>query len=413
MEEISVSIICVVYNQAEYIKDVLDGLLRQKTDFAYEILVHDDASTDGTVEILQEYRRRYPKIIHLIPETENQYAKGVDIVKDIVLPHVRGKYIAYCEGDDYWCYEGKLQAQYDLMESHPEISLCYHNGITHDLKKEEMGLAVVGRSSGILEGEDIICPANGIYPISSSFYRTEYLAEKPEFGAPTGDEELRFYMACCGQIYFINKVWCTLRRFAPGAWYGKYCSDRKIADQYNRDLLSFLKKYNAYSNHKYEEFFYGRIRWNFMYYISKFYSGGYTLAEFSRYVQEFKNMTEHIADEALDRFYLMEAIHCSDYLQTVIEEKILGQGNEDISIYICGMEYDALRAIVMLLQHNIEVKGVVAVDDEIQSDYFVSYPVSRIKEFTCEDNAVIWLCMRKRYQVIELLRNRGFGNIIY
>ena len=413
MEGIGVSIICVVYNQAEYIKDALEGLLRQKTDFAYEILVHDDASADGTAEILQEYQRKYPQIMSLILETENQYSQGADIVKDIVLPHVRGKYIAYCEGDDYWCYDGKLQAQYDLMESHPEVSLCYHNGITHDLKSDEMGLSVMEHRSGYIEGEDIICPAKGLYPTSSSFYRKEYLAEKPRLGAPTGDEEMRFYMACRGKIYFMNRVWCTTRRFAAGAWYGKYCADRGIADRYNRDLLSFLKKFNEYSGNRYEKFFYGRIRWNFMYYISRFYGGGYTLADFSRYVQEFKDVTKHIADEVLNRFYQIEAIHCSDYLQTVIEEKILGQVSGDVPIYICGMENDALRAIAMLLQHNIDIRGIVAVDDGFHGDSFVSYLVSRIDEFVCEDNAVIWICLRKRYNEIKMLQDRGIKNVIY
>ncbi len=413
MEAIGVSIICVVYNQAEYIKDALDGFLRQKTDFEYEILVHDDASTDGTVEILKEYQCKYPKKIQLILETENQHSRGADIAKDIMLPYVRGKYIAYCEGDDYWRYDGKLQAQYDLMESHPEVSLCYHNGITHDLKREEMGLAVMEHKSGYIEDEDIICPAKGWYPTSSSFYRTTYLAEKPKLGAPTGDEEMRFYMAYRGRIFFINKVWCTSRRFAKGAWYGKYCTDKRIADQYNKDLLTFLHRFNEYSEKKYEEYFYGRIRWNFMYYIGKFYGGGYTLAEFSEYVHEFKVMTGHIADEVLERFYQIETIHCSDYLQTVIEERILGRIAVDVPIYICGMENDALRAIAMLLQHNIDIKGIVAVDDGFNSENLISYPVSRIEEFACEDNAVIWLCLRKRYKEIKMLRDRGIRNVIY
>lgn len=413
MERIEVSIMCVVYNQAEYIKDALDGFLSQKTDFEYEILLHDDASTDGTVEILKEYQCKYPQKIQLVLETENQHSRGADIAMDIMLPYVRGKYIAYCEGDDYWSYEGKLQAQYDLMESHPEVSLCYHNGITHDLKKEELGLIVTGHKSGYIEDEEIICPANGWYPTSSSFYRTVYLAEKPMLGAPTGDEEMRLYMACRGKIYFINKVWCTFRRFAKGAWYAKYCMDKGIADQYNKELLTFLRKYNEYSDKKYEEYLYGRIRWNFMYYIGKFYGGIYTLAEFYEYVQELKVMTEHVADEVLNRFYQIEAIHCSDYLQIVIEEKILRQVAEGAPVYICGMEYDALRAITMLLQHNIDIKGIVAPDNGFNSDSFVSYPVSRIDEFECEDNAAIWVCLRKRYKEIRMLQDRGFKNVVY
>lgn len=413
MEGIGVSIICVVYNQAEYIKDALDGFLRQKTDFDYEILVHDDASTDGTVEILKEYQCKYPQKIQLILETENQHSRGVDITKDIMLSYVRGKYIAYCEGDDYWCYDGKLQAQYELMESHPEVSLCYHNGIIFDLKSEEMVLAVTRYKSGYIEDEHIICPAKGWFPTASSFYRTAYLAEKPKLGAPTEDEEMRLYMACRGKIYFINKVWCTSRRFAKEVWYVKYCMDKGIADQYNKDFLSFFKKYNEYSDKKYEKYFYGRIRWNFVYHIDKFYGRVHTLAEFSECVQEFKAMTGHVADEVLDRFRQIEAIHCSDYFQTVIEERILGLVAKDAPVYICGVENFAMQAIAMLLQYNIDIKGIIAPDNGFNSDSLVSYPVSRIDEFECEDNAVIWVCLRKRFKEIRMLQDRGFKNVIY
>lgn len=102
MDRIEVSIICLTYNQEKYIRDTLDGFLIQQTNFNYEILVHDDVSTDGTVEILKEYQQKYPDKIRLILEEENQYSKGVDITKDICFPLVRGKYIAFCEGDDYW-----------------------------------------------------------------------------------------------------------------------------------------------------------------------------------------------------------------------------------------------------------------------------------------------------------------------
>lgn len=80
MDEIAVSIICITYNQAEYIRDALEGFLIQRTSFAYEILVHDDVSTDGTIDILKEYQKKYPDKIRLLLEEENQYSKGVDIL---------------------------------------------------------------------------------------------------------------------------------------------------------------------------------------------------------------------------------------------------------------------------------------------------------------------------------------------
>lgn len=120
-----VSISCITYNHAPYIRQCLEGFIMQKTNFAYEILIHDDASTDSTSDIIQEYENKYPDIIKPIYETENQYQKGVPIGSAIWnVPRAQGKYIALCEGDDYWTDPNKLQKQVDYMEQHSEIGLC-------------------------------------------------------------------------------------------------------------------------------------------------------------------------------------------------------------------------------------------------------------------------------------------------
>lgn len=123
-----VSICTTTYQHRRYIRQTLDSFLSQKTDFPFEILVHDDCSGDGTVEILEEYARRYPDVVCPVFEKENQYSKGVPINETFNFPRARGKYIALCEGDDFWCDDGKLQAQADYMESHPDCTFCFTNG---------------------------------------------------------------------------------------------------------------------------------------------------------------------------------------------------------------------------------------------------------------------------------------------
>lgn len=98
----------------------------QKTTFRFEAIVHDDASTDGTADIIREYAERYPEIIKPIFETENQYSKHDGSLNRIVGEKLVGKYVAMCEGDDYWTDESKLQKQVDYMESHSNCSLCFH-----------------------------------------------------------------------------------------------------------------------------------------------------------------------------------------------------------------------------------------------------------------------------------------------
>lgn len=123
-----VSICCLSYNHAPFLKECLDGFLMQQTNFEYEILIHDDCSTDGSDEIIREYASKYPEKIFPLYEEENQYSKGMESVIDIAFNYnrARGKYIAYCEGDDYWTDPLKLQKQVDFMESHPDYSVCFH-----------------------------------------------------------------------------------------------------------------------------------------------------------------------------------------------------------------------------------------------------------------------------------------------
>lgn len=120
-KQIQVTIICDAFNHAPYIRNTLDHFVNQRVNFPFEILIHDDASTDGTAEIIREYAEKYPRLFTPILQTENQYSKGVPII-NTELKKVRGKYIAFCEGDDFWPDLDKLQKQYDFLESHLEYS---------------------------------------------------------------------------------------------------------------------------------------------------------------------------------------------------------------------------------------------------------------------------------------------------
>ena len=124
--DIEVSICCITYNQEKYIKEALESFLSQKTEFSYEIVIHDDASTDNTVKILKQYKKKYPNKIVLILEKENQYSKRPNSVLEIVFNKARGKYIALCEGDDGFCDEEKLSMQYKYIKTH-NYSFCSHN----------------------------------------------------------------------------------------------------------------------------------------------------------------------------------------------------------------------------------------------------------------------------------------------
>ena len=138
METPLVSICCLAYNHAQFIRKCLDGFLMQQTDFPIEILIHDDCSTDGTIEIIQEYTAKYPDLIFPLYEDENQYSRGGAGKMDLYnYRRARGKYIAYCEGDDYWTDPLKLQKQVDFMEANSDYSVCFHNFEIYDIRNNE------------------------------------------------------------------------------------------------------------------------------------------------------------------------------------------------------------------------------------------------------------------------------------
>lgn len=146
-----VSVCCITYNHAPFIRQSIEGMLMQKTTFPIEILIHDDCSTDGTTKIVEKYAAKYPDKIFPLYELENQYSKGV-WVDGFNYRRARGKYIAYCEGDDYWTDPLKLQKQVDFMEHHDAYSVCFtrckHQNVATGKSKDD-DCAVL-----LVEGED-------------------------------------------------------------------------------------------------------------------------------------------------------------------------------------------------------------------------------------------------------------------
>lgn len=154
-DEPVVSISLITYNHEPFVRDALNGILSQKTDFPFEVLVHDDASTDNTVTILKEYQSRYPNIIKPIYQKLNQYSRGRRIMPEFNFPRAKGKYIAICEGDDYWLDEQKISRQKAFLDGNPEYVICYTDiqafdesglvdkdfgGARRDLSQEELQL---------------------------------------------------------------------------------------------------------------------------------------------------------------------------------------------------------------------------------------------------------------------------------
>ncbi|MBR3449824.1 MAG: glycosyltransferase [Bacteroidales bacterium] len=214
-----VSIVCDVYNHGPYLRNALDGFIMQQVSFPIEILIHDDASTDNSAEIIREYENRYPDLFRPIYETENQYHKQ-HLWADIQFPRAQGKYIALCEGDDYWTDPLKLQKQVDYMEAHPDCSLCFTNAIIHwyDGAHEDSVFAQFEEKdySGVQLCEKWISPT------ASFVFKTEFCKEFAQIVHKyleiiIGDSPLLLTCAQNGKIHGIPDITCVYGKH-ESAW---------------------------------------------------------------------------------------------------------------------------------------------------------------------------------------------------
>lgn len=242
-----VSIITLAYNHEAYVSKCLDGFMMQKTTFPIEVLIHDDASNDKTASIIREYQNRFPEIIKPIFQEENQYRKGVFIGKQFLYPLVKGKYVALCEGDDYWTDPYKLQKQFDYMESHPDCSLCFTNALIHWYSGDRPDAVFAEFEERDYSGVELT--EHWISPTASFFFKAtilpEYCAIRERFPKIIiGDSPLLLTCAKNGTIHGMTDVTCVYGKHA-GAW-TQYSDGRKTylsALSWENQLKAFGKEY--------------------------------------------------------------------------------------------------------------------------------------------------------------------------
>ena len=202
-----VTIRCLVYNHEPYLKQCLEGFVMQKTNFRFEAIVHDDASTDGSAAIIKEYAEKYPSIIKPIFENENQYSKHDGSIRRIMNEHTHGKYVAMCEGDDYWIDPLKLQKQVDFLEEHPEFSMCFTDFIFYIQKTSKKYIKPYTRKHII--DLDLLLKHN-VVPTLTVLYRYEFAKDYyTKIGSqahswPMGDYPLWMWIASKKPIYRIS-----------------------------------------------------------------------------------------------------------------------------------------------------------------------------------------------------------------
>lgn len=254
-KSILASVVMTTYNHENYIRKAIEGVLMQKTNFPIELIIGEDCSNDNTRNIVLEYENKYPLIIKLLLSEKNlgmteNYIRTVQATT--------GKYIAFCEGDDYWTDPLKLQKQVDFMEANEDCSLCYHTirVKTADGSRKDYFFGPRNISEPTKYNLEDFIKANNKIGIRTSamMIRSEVVlnAMKWQIQSPVGDLSLQLYCGLKGKYGYLPDEMAVYNRGNPGAWSANYHSAEWRLKQIH-DLNKAYTLFNVNTNYKYHE----------------------------------------------------------------------------------------------------------------------------------------------------------------
>ncbi len=257
-----VSICCMTYNHVSYIAKAVDSFLMQEVDFPFEILIHDDASNDGTSDILEHYSKSFPGLIKLIIQTENQLTQGRRANTNFNFPRVKGEFVAICEGDDFWTSKHKLKLQVDALKP-LKLNLCFHSTVTlkyfKDNKVKELsGYGFFGTKKRIVNFNEILIKGGNAIPASSILIRNSVLLDlqkaHPDFYI---DRLTHFYIQLFGSLevgaLYIPKDMSTYRSNIKGSWSYDNLMNMGIFKKNSINYINSLILFNEISHFKYSK----------------------------------------------------------------------------------------------------------------------------------------------------------------
>lgn len=254
-----VSVYCLVYNHEKYLRTTLQGFVKQKTNFDYEVFVHDDASTDNSKSIIMEFAERYSRIIKPIYQHENQYSKGINIFRTFILPKMSGEYVALCEGDDCWTDALKLQRQVDFLDTHSDYVACVHNTIAKNLRTHRSKTMYKEFQDKDILFTDAIRGHDYCYHTSSLMYRIQYAyQERPHFFITAkkvgiGDYPLAIFLTLSGKVRFLNYNMSIYRIGTKSSWTKRMVSDMKQCAHMWECIAEMLEEVNQYTQYCYDK----------------------------------------------------------------------------------------------------------------------------------------------------------------
>ena len=245
-----VSIRCITYNHEPYIRQCLEGFVMQQTNFRFEAIVHDDASTDCTALIIKEYAEKYPDIIKPIFEAENQWSKHDGTLQRIMNEACQGKYTAMCEGDDFWIDPLKLQKQVNFLEENPNCSLvCNRTKRYSESKKRFISDNCCYERPQYVSPDDIIVKGGLFISACSVVYRTSVKSNYPSYciNCHVGDYPLVIMSVMKGDVFYMNDCMSVYRVENDTSWVGRN-REKKLSTSKLLGIISEIRMLQGFQN---------------------------------------------------------------------------------------------------------------------------------------------------------------------
>lgn len=404
-----VTVLCVSYNHASNISKAIESFLGQRTSFEYEIIVHDDASTDETPNILHEYEKRNIANLTIIFEKENQYSKGniTGVLNDIVRNKAQGRYIAICEGDDYWIDCNKLQIQADYMENNPQCTLTAHNGLWIDNVTHDVSPANGFVCEKNLTVNDLIRHKRGCFPTASMMCRKEYYEVKKPF--PQGDGGawiIQLYCRDKGTVHYFDRIMCVYNVNFPGSWTLRTMQNYEAKVDLGLRKIEFLDELNKYWKNQYVREIQNAIETYAMLVID-------SLAE----MEENKDgMKQLLMEHADGQYSCAKAIVLSQLEKKEQDElELKAFMKEYSSIYVMGCGKIATQLVNKITELEESVDGFVVSNNQMAPISFLDLPVYKLSDIGARRDVGIVVGIQKsiRSEVIESLEANGIQNYLW
>lgn len=405
-----VTIWCTSYNFGMYLKSAFDSFLMQETSFGYKVFVYDDASTDNSAEIIRDYIDRFPELFdaYLSPVNLYKTPERQELFDKLRKTKCHGKYIAYCEGDDYWTDPYKLQKQISFMEENPEVVLTGHASQIDNCETGVMESFHPMDHSGYMSPSDVIMPEIGILHTASTIYRKDIAVFDSDFPrADVGDYPSMLHALSKGLIYYFDDEMSVYRYRHAGSWSSATEKNPKSFSSHVLTMVRFLDKYDCYTSYKFHEHIKRRMIWWVM-------RCGYLNSELTSI--DFMNMLDEIVEtggfeekyvNALRRSY---ALMSGQYLFEIEERNRINQFEH---IVIMGVGGYPEKAKKLMENNQIICEGYVLPDGREYDSDILMEKQCHMKDYPHDMNEtfiVIGLVIKAQQEVNDELEKYNTKN---